>query len=874
MNNKNLTNRSRVERGLIAAVLALLFAGSATAVAASALGVAVPAASLYAAAFAAVALCVAGTLTGGTVIASLGFLAVAGLYLATHGAGLAGLRALFAGWAGQTADATQAAQGGRLLLTSAGFTLGVLFFALLNHNEFVSVAIVMLLAVLVACHAMSDSASLGAAVPGLVAAAAAFALTGGVQRDFRALRVLVPAALALAVALALVPGGRVTWKPLADAAEQVRSMFAQYFRFTHERIAFSINEQGYDHAGEVGDSVVSMLGGPAQPHTDPVMRVHTDADVLLRGAIRTAYTGYSWVDTVPKSRFLYYDLTHRTTRERLFSAPAALDDALLKLDLSVEMLDRGTSTLFVPGMMDGFQMDLSTAVYYNTAGEMFLSRDVQRGDRYSLRALLPELDDALRQAVIDGESAADDRWQDILENHIRLPEGIDGGVYTLTMRAIEGAGNPFDRAVAIMNYLRGNMRYTLQPDVPPRGRDFVSHFLLDTREGYCSYYASAMAVMGRMAGLPTRYVEGYLARPGVEVLTGENAHAWCEVYFRGVGWIPFDATGGTSGSGSVAPPPEADGAGTGDEFAGNGGLGSDGDYNPAGDEPTPSPEPDGGLPPEHPGDEPTPSPEPGEDPADEPESEPEDEPEDEPGDAPEDGQAPEDGADQAPDGGARRGSALWWALLALALAALAVAAVRWTIKRLRLSDPAVLCGSVRSYREAAMILYRANLTVLAHLGQAPMGGEPPAAFAARAAEQFNNGAFAEFAAAVSDASYGRKPLKREDIHNIIDIELRGLFGRIRQMGFGVEMDEKAKDFLVKKGWDEQYGARPLRRAIQRYVEDDLADEIIKAVILPGDTIRITADDSKVLFEIEKGETSRQLEEAFTAEPAEPAEQTV
>ena len=763
MNNKNLTNRSRVERGLIAAVLALLFAGSATAVAASALGVAVPVASLYAAAFAAVALCVAGTLTGGTVIASLGFLAVAGLYLATHGAGLAGLRALFAGWAGQTADATQAAQGGRLLLTSAGFTLGVLFFALLNHNEFVSVAIVMLLAVLVACHAMSDSASLGAAVPGLVAAAAAFALTGGVQRDFRALRVLVPAALALAVALALVPGGRVTWKPLADAAEQVRSMFAQYFRFTHERIAFSINEQGYDHAGEVGDSVVSMLGGPAQPHTDPVMRVRTDADVLLRGAIRTAYTGYSWVDTVPKSRFLYYDLTHRTTRERLFSAPAALDDALLKLDLSVEMLDRGTSTLFVPGMMDGFQMDLSTAVYYNTAGEMFLSRDVQRGDRYSLRALLPELDDALRQAVIDGESAADDRWQDILENHIRLPEGIDGGVYTLTMRAIEGAGNPFDRAVAIMNYLRGNMRYTLQPDVPPRGRDFVSHFLLDTREGYCSYYASAMAVMGRMAGLPTRYVEGYLARPGVEVLTGENAHAWCEVYFRGVGWIPFDATGGTSGSGSVAPPPEADGAGTGDEFAGNGGLGSDGDYNPAGDEPTPSPEPDGGLPPEHPGDEPTPSPEPGEDPADEPESEPEDEPEDEPGDAPEDGQAPEDGADQAPDGGARRGSALWWALLALALAALAVAAVRWTIKRLRLSDPAVLCGSVRSYREAAMILYRANLTVLAHLGQAPMGGETPAAFAARAAEQFNNGAFAEFAAAVSDASYGRKPLKREDI---------------------------------------------------------------------------------------------------------------
>lgn len=749
MSNKNLTNRSRLERGLIAAVLALLFAGSAAAVAASALGVAVSTAALYGAAFAAVALCVSGTLTGGAVLASLGFVAVAGVYLATHGAGLTGLKALFASWAGQPADAARAAEGGRLLLTCAGFTFGVLFFALLNHSEFVSVSIVLLLGVLVACHAMSESASLGAAVPGLIAAAAAFALTGGVQRDYKALRVLVPATVALAIAVALVPGDRLTWKPLADAAERVRGMFEQYFRFTHERIAFSINEEGYDHAGEVGDAVVSMLGGPAQPHTDPVMRVHTDADALLRGAIRTAYTGYSWVDTVPKSRFLYYDMTHRATRERLFSPQAALDDAILRTDVSVEMLSKGTSTLFVPGMMDGFQMDLSTAVYYNTAGEVFLSRDVQRGDSYRLRALLPELNEALRQAVIDGEGAADDRWQDILEQHIHLPEGIDGGVYTLTMRAIEGTENPFDRAVAIMNYLRGNMRYTLQPDMPPRGRDFVSHFLLDTREGYCSYYASAMAVMGRMAGLPTRYVEGYLARPGVEVLTGENAHAWCEVYFRGVGWIPFDATGGTSGSGVTPQTPDTGDAGTGDDFAGGGGLGSDGDYNPAGDAPTPSPEPDGGLPPEEPED--TPTPEPGEDPG----------AQDVPDDAPEDADPPGDDSATPPEG-ARRGGP-WWLLLLLALAALTVVAVRWVRKRLRLSDPAALCGAVRGYPEAAMILYRANLTVLAHLGQAPMGGEPPVAFARRVSEQLKSGDFAEFAEAVSDASYGRQPLKREHI---------------------------------------------------------------------------------------------------------------
>lgn len=108
-------------------------------------------------------------------------------------------------------------------------------------------------------------------------------------------------------------------------------------------------------------------------------------------------------------------------------------------------------------------------------------------------------------------------------------------------------------------------------------------------------------------------------------------------------------------------------------------------------------------------------------------------------------------------------------------------------------------------------------------------------------------------------------LKRADIHKIIDIELKGLFKRVKGMGYGIDIDDKAKDFILKKGWDEQYGARPLKRAIQHYIEDDLADEIIKADILPGDTIHITTtednenEDQKLTFHIENGATSQQLE---------------
>ncbi len=134
----------------------------------------------------------------------------------------------------------------------------------------------------------------------------------------------------------------------------------------------------------------------------------------------------------------------------------------------------------------------------------------------------------------------------------------------------------------------------------------------------------------------------------------------------------------------------------------------------------------------------------------------------------------------------------------------------------------------------------------------------------------------EFLNRIDDVVYFNS-LQRSDIHKIIDIELKGLFNRVRNMGYGIDLDDKAKDFILKKGWDEQYGARPLKRAIQHYIEDDLADEIIKADILPGDTIHITVattngeTDEKLTFEIEKGATSQQLEAEFNNTLPQPAE---
>ena len=87
-------------------------------------------------------------------------------------------------------------------------------------------------------------------------------------------------------------------------------------------------------------------------------------------------------------------------------------------------------------------------------------------------------------------------------------------------------------------------------------------------------------------------------------------------------------------------------------------------------------------------------------------------------------------------------------------------------------------------------------------------------------------------------------LEREDIHKIIDIELAKLFDRISGLGYSLKLTDSAKDFIADKGFDKQYGARPLNRAIQKYIEDALAEEIITANLEEGDSIVMDLDKEK------------------------------
>ncbi len=136
---------------------------------------------------------------------------------------------------------------------------------------------------------------------------------------------------------------------------------------------------------------------------------------------------------------------------------------------------------------------------------------------------------------------------DIYNRYTGLPETIPERVLTLAADLTESELSTYSKVLAMEKYLRENFAYTLTPGVPPQNQDFVDYFMFTGKEGYCAYFASALCILTRAAGIPARYVEGFVMpqtpdKNGYYHVTNQYAHAWVEVYLEGVGWITFEPT--------------------------------------------------------------------------------------------------------------------------------------------------------------------------------------------------------------------------------------------------------------------------------------------------------------------------------------------
>ncbi len=180
----------------------------------------------------------------------------------------------------------------------------------------------------------------------------------------------------------------------------------------------------------------------------------------------------------------------------------------------------------------GVYEDLLSRLYFIT----------YNADAYDNIRITNSMDSTLRDLYELSQKAAVIYWR-----YTNLPEDLPQRVVDLAVEITEGLESDFDRVSAIEEYLSDNNTYSLTVMDVPEDRNFVDWFLFDTKEGYCTYYATAMTTLVRSIGLPARYVEGFATPFSATdsnryAVLNSNAHAWVEVYFEGVGWVSFEPT--------------------------------------------------------------------------------------------------------------------------------------------------------------------------------------------------------------------------------------------------------------------------------------------------------------------------------------------
>ncbi|HOX27513.1 MAG TPA: DUF3488 and transglutaminase-like domain-containing protein, partial [bacterium] len=117
----------------------------------------------------------------------------------------------------------------------------------------------------------------------------------------------------------------------------------------------------------------------------------------------------------------------------------------------------------------------------------------------------------------------------------------------LALKLTAGSPHLLDKIMNIQNYLLENYEYDMNIPPAPPGANAVHHFLFVSKKGFCEHFASAMAVLARAAGIPSRLITGfapgdYNPLTGYFEVRGSDAHAWVEIYFPFIGWVPFDPT--------------------------------------------------------------------------------------------------------------------------------------------------------------------------------------------------------------------------------------------------------------------------------------------------------------------------------------------
>ncbi|MGA7670169.1 MAG: transglutaminase domain-containing protein [Nitrolancea sp.] len=177
---------------------------------------------------------------------------------------------------------------------------------------------------------------------------------------------------------------------------------------------------------------------------------------------------------------------------------------------------------------------------YSDVEAVFAQNGVGSGDIYDINSVVS---DATAEQL---RVAGTDYPVEITSRYLQLPIVTDR-TKQLAESLAANQNNPYDVAATIETYLRKNLAYNENVGVPPKGEDAVDWFLFESKQGYCTFYASAMIEMLRVLNIPSRIAVGFYPAQYDDGSAGYlyrdlNAHAWVEVYFPQYGWVSFEPT--------------------------------------------------------------------------------------------------------------------------------------------------------------------------------------------------------------------------------------------------------------------------------------------------------------------------------------------
>lgn len=286
---------------------------------------------------------------------------------------------------------------------------------------------------------------------------------------------------------------------------------------------YSISAAGYNRKNP---------GGPVQPDQAVMLTVETNStgNIYLRGTVKDMYNGSFWSKSSKKYSEYRSGLPLPVPKDM---DPAAAYQETFKIT-PAKLL---TSTIFAPYSL--YEVECKTGkIYIDEDSEAYFSRKVTASESYTIKSIMPYMNEAALKNAKEERGPSE-------RSYISLPDNISQRVRDLAAELTADYGSNYEKAKAIEKYLRSHYRYTLKPQRIPKNREFVDYFLFEGKEGYCTYFATSMAVLLRASGIPCRYVEGFLSQyqdEPIRSIKGIDAHAWVEAYFTGYGWIAFEAT--------------------------------------------------------------------------------------------------------------------------------------------------------------------------------------------------------------------------------------------------------------------------------------------------------------------------------------------